>query len=98
MLEMVDRRGDYEERLWQFVGSTLKETVLKYQTESEEDAVTTEVKQFTADELGDLLVTAVKDKEVSKVRISYQLSWSIESMQLWLYQFIANVQGSLRYI
>ena len=67
MLEMVDRRGDYEERLWQFVGTTIKETVLKYQTEREEDAVTTEVKQFTADELGNLLVTAVKDKEVSKV-------------------------------
>lgn len=64
---MVDRRGDYEERLWQFVGTTIKETVLKYQTEREEDAVTTEVKQFTADELGNLLVTAVKDKEVSKV-------------------------------
>ena len=67
MLEMVDRRGDYEERLWQFVGTTIKETVLKYQTEREEDAVTTEVKQFTADELGNLLVTVVKDKEVSKV-------------------------------
>ena len=67
MLEMVDRRGDYEERLWQFVGTTIKETVLKYQTEREEDAVTTEIKQFTADELGNLLVTAVKDKEVSKV-------------------------------
>ena len=67
MLEMVDRRGDYEDRLWQFVGTTIKETVLKYQIEREEDAVTTEVKQFTADELGNLLVTAVKDKEVSKV-------------------------------
>ena len=47
---------------------TVKETVEKYQTDSEPGVVQAEVRPFTADELGSLLVNSVKDKEISEVR------------------------------
>ena len=80
LLEMAGLKEEYEDVLWSYLNTTVRQTVTDYQVDTKEKNMLTSSPDhtpFTADEVGKLLVKAVeglKPTQVQKIHIMF-LVW-----------------------
>ena len=69
MLEKVELRDKYESVIWTFLSTTVSDSVLEYQVEAQQrmQSLSTPATPFSPEELGDLLVNAVKTMRPTEV-------------------------------
>ena len=72
MLESVNRRSQYEESVWEFVETTVHQSVLNYQTETANHLRRTR-ENMSAKEVADMLVAAVQEENVTKVHMHIEV-------------------------
>ena len=69
MLEAVEKRAQYEEAVWGFMKTAVRDAALKYQTQPSESMSNELPTKFSVQDLEALVLKAVEKKEPNEVRV-----------------------------
>ena len=76
MLESVNRRSQHEKSVWEFVETTVHQSVLNYQTETA-NRLRGSREKLSAKEVADMLVAAVQGENVTKVHMHIEVHYNL---------------------
>ena len=76
MLESVNRRSQHENSVWEFVETTVHQSVLNYQTETA-NRLRGSQEKMSATEVADMLVAAVQGENVTKVHMHIEVHYNL---------------------
>lgn len=79
MLESVNRRSQHEKSVWEFVETTVHQSVLNYQTETA-NRLRGSREKLSAKEVADMLVAAVQGENVTKVHMYLRYTTILQSV------------------
>ena len=82
MLESVNRRSQHEKSVWEFVETTVHQSVLNYQTETA-NRLRGSREKLSAKEVADMLVAAVQGENVTKVHMYMYLRCTTILQSIW---------------